>query len=125
YPTAERLIFVGLFPKPLPQGRPIACAVETSPGSFAIGPIPDGRYWLFAAALPYFEDLRRHVGPDPGLLLSRCGRPVRVGEGLIRAQRMLELRAPRMTDPPIVAALPFMLAHSLASRSHAHYQALA
>jgi AraC-like DNA-binding protein len=122
--AAERLIFIGLFPKPLPQGRPIACTVVTSPGGFSIGPIHDGRYYLLSAALPYFEDLRLYAA-ETELQVANGDRPVRVREGVVRGPRAIELRQPRLTDPPVVAALPFMLAHSLVARSHIRYEALA
>ncbi len=123
YNAIERLIFVGLFPKPLPLGRPIACTIVTSPGPFSIGPIPDGRHYLLSAALPYFEDMRRY-GAEMEMLVSKGDRPVRVREGIVRGPHTIILRQPRMTDPPVVAALPFMLAHSLAAHSHARYEAL-
>ncbi len=121
----DPLIFVGLFPQPLPQGRPIACTVVTSQGPFSITPIPDGRYYLLAAALPYFEDLRRYATTTLEPLVANGNRPVRVREGVVRGPHALELRRPLLTDPPLVAALPFMLAHSLAASTHARYEALA
>jgi AraC family transcriptional regulator len=123
--TAGRLIFVGLFPKPLPQGRPIACSVVTSPGPFAIGPIPDGRYYLLSTALPYLEDLRLYATTAIEPLVAIGDRPIRVRQGVVRGPGTIELRQPRLTDPPVVAALPFLLAYSLATRSHVRYEALA
>jgi AraC family transcriptional regulator len=110
----RRLIFIGLFPKPVPQERPIACTVVTDLGPFHVGPIRDGSYFLFAAALPYLEDLGLYATHATGLLVGMGDRPVRVRGGVVRGVDVLELRAPRLTDPPVVVALPFMLAQRLA-----------
>ncbi len=60
--TREVLIFVGLFPGAIPQRRPVAGTILTSPGAYRLPPVPDGCYQLMAAALP------RHVGPLAFLL---------------------------------------------------------
>ena len=46
------LIFVGLFPSSIPQGRPVTDKLLTSPGTHHLAPVPDGCYKLMAAALP-------------------------------------------------------------------------
>src|SRR4029077_12920193 len=53
----DGLIFVGLFPTSIPQSRPVAGTLLTSPGRYHIGSVRDGRYFAFAAAFPLGKDL--------------------------------------------------------------------
>ena len=57
-------IFVGLFHAHIPQSRPAGGALLTSPGAFRIGPVPDGTYYLLAAALPRLADTLGYLLPD-------------------------------------------------------------
>jgi hypothetical protein len=55
-PTAlSGLIFVGLFPTPMPLGPPLACSVSREPGLFMIGASPAGPLYLLAAGIPWSE----------------------------------------------------------------------
>src|SRR5262245_33197366 len=57
-------IFVGLFPAHIPQSRPAGGALLMSPGAFRIGPVPDGTYFLLAAALPPLADTLGYLLPN-------------------------------------------------------------
>jgi AraC family transcriptional regulator len=102
------LVFAGLFPRAIPQGSPIACAVLSQPGRCELPSVPDGDYFLFAAALPTTP------APAAGLLcgdeLLRSGvrgERIRVREG--RSARVeLALRSPEPIDPPILLAFPVL-----------------
>jgi AraC family transcriptional regulator len=50
--TARGLIFVGLFPTPIPQSTPVGSALLDGPGAYHIPCVPDGRYYALAAAFP-------------------------------------------------------------------------
>ena len=110
------LIFVGLFPGPLPQGRPVGCCLLGWPGPFQLPPVADGRYAALAVGLPRSVDAAayllpgraaRLVGADRDLLLVRGGRPERAVE--------ITLRSPRVTDPPLLVAVPQLIGERLAA----------
>jgi AraC-like DNA-binding protein len=107
------LIFIGLFPRPIPQGRPLACTVLPAPGAFHIHPVPDGRYYLFAAALPQSQRALAYLVPTSGLLVAKYSHPVIVQGGRAHGAVALALRPPQVTDPPVLA-LPPLLATPIA-----------
>ncbi len=114
--VAGALIFVGLFPEAIPQRRPVVCTLLAAPGPFRLAAPPDGRYHLLAAALPHPRDPRAfllpgaalRVGRGEGMLLARAGR--------VSGRTDLTLRPPRVTDPPVLVALPALLLEALARR---------
>src|SRR5438874_2204968 len=48
--TFRGTIYVGLFPSPIPQGRPVRCTALNSPGWYLLNGMADGVYHLRAAA---------------------------------------------------------------------------
>src|SRR5439155_16807049 len=52
-----RLVLVGAYPTPLPMGRPTACLLATDAGPATLGPLPAGRHYILAAALPHRDPL--------------------------------------------------------------------
>jgi AraC-like DNA-binding protein len=106
-------IFVGLFPKPIPQARPVRATVILSPGSYHIAGLPDGCYYLLAASLPWAEDPRVPTLADSGLLVGAGAEPLLVRHGHSGNQTDLALHAPRPTDPPVLSCLPFLLSEQL------------
>jgi AraC family transcriptional regulator len=113
-PTAPRgPIFIGLFPKPIPQARPIASALLTAPGQFQMAAVPDGRHYLLAASLPWAEDPRVPMLTEAGLLVGAGPQPLLVQHGRCRQSADVALRLPLPTDPPILSSLPFFLAQRL------------
>ncbi len=103
------LIFVGLFPGPIPQGRPVAGTVLTAPGTHLLSPAPDGSYHLMAAALPRSDDPLRYLLPGSALRVGRAMSPVVVRAGRCAGCVDVTLRPPRNTDPPVLVALPAFL----------------
>jgi AraC family transcriptional regulator len=51
-PGAPRLVFAGLFPEHIPQGRPVRCAVLPDPDSFTLRDVPPGTWHLLAQSVP-------------------------------------------------------------------------
>jgi AraC-like DNA-binding protein len=101
-------IFVGLFPTPLPQSRPVACTRLTAPGVYRIAPVPDGRYHVLTAALPWSRDLLGYLLPDGRLRVGIGQGPVLVQRGRAHGVADVTLRPLQPTDPPLLTALPFL-----------------
>ena len=107
-------IFVGLFRAHIPQSRPVGGALLTWPGAFRIGPVPDGTYYLFAAALPRLADTLGYLLPDSASLSVGTGNgPVIVRQGRANGLFTISLRPMALTDPPLLVSLPFLLAETL------------
>lgn len=113
------LIFSGLFPKPIPQNRPVACLTITAPGPYQIPLVPDGVYYLLSAALPRSPDPLTYLLPQTGLLVGVSNQPVFVRGGRASAQVNLALRPRTATDPPILGIFPPLLAASVPVRARA------
>lgn len=103
-------VCIGLFPRPIPQGQPIACTVLPTPGAFALGPVPDGCHYLMAATLPWGDDHRPYLLPGEGLLVAAAPTPIMVGAEHPQTPMLLELHPPRLIDPPVLTALPLLRA---------------
>jgi len=107
------LIFVGLFESPIPQTEPVGCDLRTIAGEYRIGPVPDGKYHVMAVA---FDDTS-----DPLTMLTTARNlrgksgPVLVEHGAVSGPTDITLRETRLTDPPIVVALPLLLAQRQAA----------
>ena len=101
-------IYVGLFPSPIPQGRPIRCTKLNAPGWYLLSGIADGVYYLRAAAFPVTTDLHSSLLPGEKLLLGHNKSPLVVHHGRITGDPDLVLHPPRLTDPPLVMGLPLL-----------------
>jgi AraC-like DNA-binding protein len=113
--SVDELAMIGLFPSELPRGHPCACVVAATGTSFVLANVPPGWYHLFSVAinpsvdrveLYLAESMRRgHAGPI--LVRDTCNTgPVD-----------LELRCPRDTDPPLLIALPLLIAERAAEHA--------
>lgn len=112
-PAFSGLIFIGLFDTPIPQGKPVACALRTSQGAFRMAPVADGEYHLAAAGLEWGSD------PSSYLLYERAlrgvveDRTVRVRQGRVLKPIRVALHAPGPFDPPILMTFPVLLGDRL------------
>lgn len=97
-------LVVGLFATPLPQGRPLACAFLPAPGAFAWPQVADGAYFAFATTLD-----------ERAVLAQRAvaAAAVQIVGGVPAAPLRLSLRPPRVTDPPVLVCLPWLVRHAL------------
>ncbi len=100
------IIFMGLFPKPIPQARPVVGTVLYAPGPYRLGPVPDGSYYLMVAAFPPSENPQTYLLPDD-VLVGVQG-PLRIQHGRADNPVDVVLRPWRLTDPPIILALPYI-----------------
>ena len=103
------LIFIGLFPTPIPQSAPIGSALLDGPGAYHIPWVPDGRYYAMAAAFPTSARGLTYLLPDDGLRVGGAGAAVTVRGGRSRERADIVVRPLRPTAPPLLTALPFLL----------------
>jgi AraC family transcriptional regulator len=104
-------IFLGLFGHTIPQQRPLACTLLAAPGPFRLNTPRPGRYFLFAVSFTVTSD------PVDFLLSSRSVHQVaaagpvtaRGGEAPERPVDLC-LRPRTELDPPLLVALPLLLA---------------
>lgn len=113
------LIFVGLYPRPIPQSFPVACTNLSAPGAFHIAPVPDGQYYLLSAALPWSLDPRTFVVPPPDARFGISPTPVLIRGGMAQSTVDLELRPRHIVDPPLLVAPLALLGHRLATKTFA------
>src|SRR5712691_3986765 len=106
--TFRGTIYVGLFPSPIPQGKPVRCTKLSSPGAYLLHGMPDGVYHLRAAAFPVAADLHSSLLPGEKLLLANNASPLVMRHGQVSGDPDLVLHPPRLTDPPLVMGLPLL-----------------
>lgn len=112
--ASQRLIFVGLFPTRIPQSRPVAGTLIIRSDTYGIGPVKDGCYYVFAAAFLKTSEPQSYLVPDSASLLVGAGScAAKVRRGQCEMPVNIALRSLRVTDPPILIALPFLLAEVL------------
>ena len=106
--TFRGTIYVGLFPSPIPQGKPVRCTTLRSSGWYLLHDVPDGIYHLRAAAFPVASDLHSALLPGEQLLLGHNTSPLVIRHGQVSGDPDLVLHPPRLTDPPLVMGLPLL-----------------
>ncbi|HEX2028071.1 MAG TPA: AraC family transcriptional regulator [Nitriliruptorales bacterium] len=114
----EALTFIGLFPTPVPQGLPFACALARTPGSFELSCSREGRAFLLAVAMPEPDSMGDCLLPaESDLRVASQALVVRdPGSGPV-IEVEVRLRSLEPTDPPIVTALPYLLERMLKGRA--------
>lgn len=114
------MIFVGLFRTPSPQGRPVSCTILTAPGSYRVTGARDGSYYLFAAAFPRSEDPLEYLLPDQSKMhVGASHHELFIGEDTLNSNVNVTLRPLELIDPPIVVAVPLLIAEHLSTREMA------
>lgn len=99
----DALIFLGLFPQGIPQHVPVAGTILTTPGPYRIGPAPNGRFFVLAAAIPTNADPIAWLMPGADIRVGG-GQTLTVRDGLATGDPDVTLRPRRSTDPPILMA---------------------
>jgi len=103
------LIFIGLFDMRIPQGSPIGGTILSRPGRYEVGPLPDGDFYVLAAAMENSSSAIKYWLPD-GMSLLVDSSVVHVNNGKVEGQLDLKLRLATLTDPPVLVALPSLVA---------------
>ena len=96
-------VYVTLFESAIPQGAPVAYAVLDGERAYDLTAVPDGQWFLHAVAVAV-----QNVDPRPWMrkpVFLAASRAVKVVAGRT-ATANVELRPPRVTDLPILLALP-------------------
>ncbi len=106
--TFTGIIFVGLFPKPIPQGRPLRSILLHSPGPYVITQIPAGHYYVMAAAFPLSDPCQSSLFPPDGLLVGKSKHAVTICGGQANTSADILLHPLNSTDPPLLIGLPFL-----------------
>jgi len=103
-PGFEGPVFLGLFPTPVPQGRPVACTVLARTGEYGLVGVPDGLYYLMAVGLPRPAEARQFSLFESAL--RGGGQALAVSGGAVTGMTHVMLRERDPLDPPILMALP-------------------
>ncbi|MDH6124908.1 AraC family transcriptional regulator [Kitasatospora sp. GP82] len=96
------LIFLGLFPGRIPQGRPVRCTVLTRPGPFVLEDVPPGSWHLLGHSVP--KALGEQLMPDQQVSVGSVG-PIEVRPDVPVLPIDFRFRAMRTLDPPVLLAL--------------------
>jgi AraC family transcriptional regulator len=112
--TEERdrpaVAFTGLFPTPSPQSRPSGCAVVELPATPVVLAAPQsGSYYALASAYDAGDDVLGALLAGRNDVLLGVAGPVQLTRTAVVGAHV-RLRRPVITDPPILLALPLVLA---------------
>ncbi|MGJ5894222.1 helix-turn-helix transcriptional regulator [Streptomyces niveiscabiei] len=68
-PTADQsgVVFVGLFPSPVPNGHPVRCTVLPRPGAFVLDHVPTGNWHVLARSVTQSGGEGRRLGHTPAV----------------------------------------------------------
>ncbi|WP_205660925.1 helix-turn-helix transcriptional regulator [Amycolatopsis vastitatis] len=97
-------VYVGLFGTSIAQGLPVSCAVMEGPGDYRLPGVPDGTWFVRAAAVATTDVDPRPWARRP-LGVGECG-PVLVRGGGCDGECALRIRPMELTDLPILLFLP-------------------
>lgn len=90
------LVFIGVFPGPIHQGRPVSHTVLRGPGPYLVGDVPEGEWYVMACC---------EVANDAAPLLVASHGPMAVRGDTVHLAD-LGLRPPGELDPPVLLAPP-------------------
>jgi AraC-like DNA-binding protein len=95
-------IFVGMFPKFMPEGSPVRCTVLDAPGTYRFDDVPHGRWYVAAMTGPPLAETGGPA-PDEGVYLGAFG-PVHIHAGTA-VRGVVQLVPKLFIHPPILCAL--------------------
>lgn len=106
-------VVAGLFPTGVPQNRPAACAIVPTPGTAGFGGLGDGDYHPLAMSFhPRTTVAEALLAEQPDRCwVGAADTPVVIRDGRATGGSFrLVLGARKATDPPLVLALPLLIA---------------
>ncbi|WP_412543689.1 AraC family transcriptional regulator [Longispora sp. K20-0274] len=100
------LVFVGLFPGRIPEGRPVSCTVLQGPGEYLLEKVPEGEWFLLSHSVADDPDecLARAAGCQQSVFVGTQG-PITIRRDTAHEDTDLRLRPARSLDPPVLLAL--------------------
>lgn len=114
-PGCGVLAVVGMFSSRLPQGPPAACVMVRVPGEAVFFDLPAGDYYPLTMSFPVTATVAEAMASDAACV-GDSTRAVRVPDGHQGRPRSFSIRVRRRLpiDPPLVLAVPLLLAASRA-----------
>ena len=89
-----------------------------APGPYRLDPVPNGSYYIFAAALGQPRDRLDYLLSETGLRGVASQSPIVVRNNQARGNVQLTLASVQLSDPPILISLPLLLAQGQAVESN-------
>jgi len=106
----DGVIFIGLYPYPIPQGIPASWTMLHEPGLYHIPSVPNGYYWLFAVAFHWSDNPYAFLLPQQEqMYVAASDSPIQIQGMHVTGATQLALRQLQPIDPPILSALPILL----------------
>lgn len=102
--TPPTRVYLGAFDTPIVQRMPVSCAMLQDRRSFQLETVPEGEWYLFAAAVDLNDAPVNEHGARVARFVAREG-PVKIVGGQTTVLD-LAMRRARRTDPPMLLALP-------------------
>lgn len=99
-------VFVGVFPDPVPQGRPVSCTVLPEPGPYTLSNVTPGKWFVLAHRAPAQDAECAHqpvVDDEPVASVGSHGPIMVQPDTVVRAD--LRLHPKGAFDPPALLAL--------------------
>jgi AraC family transcriptional regulator len=107
-PSFKGIIFIGLFPRPIPDQAPIVgFALNHHRTSCTFSKVPKGKYYVLAAAVQKSLNPKHYFILDKALR-GQAEEPINIADNTT-AYVEVTLRGPRPFDPPILINLPKVL----------------
>jgi AraC family transcriptional regulator len=104
----DGLILIGLFAKPIPEGRPIHGTLLPGLGEFQFTNVEPGNYYLMATSISWRSPTSEFLLPT-STLRTRTRLPIIVDLCSQAPFQQVELRMPSLDDPPILISLPVLM----------------
>jgi len=100
------LIFLGLFPDRIPEGRPVRCVVMARPGAYRLNNVPPGRWYVLSHSVAPPPEMSLHQAPvdKQDLTVGALG-PITVGPNVTISGVDVRLMPMRNIDPPVLLPL--------------------
>ncbi|MBO4160966.1 MULTISPECIES: helix-turn-helix domain-containing protein [Micromonospora] len=98
-------VFVGLFPDPLPEGRPVRCAVLNGAGAFELETVPEGHWYLLVQSVRTDGSPTDAHDLDPEDIFVGSHGPIIVRRDQAVPPIEMGLKPARSIDPPVLLAL--------------------
>lgn len=104
----EGVVLIGLFAKPIPEGRPLYGTLISSLGDFCLPNVRPGTYYLMATSVSWGMPAADFMLPHT-TLRTRSKEPIVVKPYSSVPHQHVRLFPPRLDDPPILISIPLLM----------------